>query len=467
MQNTKVVQLLNTLSRKEIRRMEDFLSSPYFNKRDEVSRLFRVLIEELQFFREVSDKEAVFAKVAGKKKTYDDQQLRLWMSYLSKAIGQFLLIEAFAERQISRKTDLLAIYRERNLPRLQESQLRELEKLQEKIEHRHAGYFQNDFRIQQEKYRFLISSRRMSDLNLHKTSKDLDIYYISQKLRQACLALAHQAVYKTEYQYGLLPEIMQYVESENLLEIPAIGVYYHGYKALSATESDAPFGEFKAAILHMGRFFPADELGDLYILAINFCIRRYNAGDPKYLKDEFDLYQDGLEHGLFYKNNNLSRFTYRNIVTLGLVLNEFEWVEGFIHEYRPKLSRPFRESMYSFSLARLEYSRKNYDAALQLLQKSDYKDLLLNLAAKTVMLKIFYELEEFDLLNSHLEAMRMFIRRKNIMGYHKTNYSKLINFMRKLVDLPDYDKEARNALKNEIQNTAAVAEKAWLLERFG
>lgn len=159
----------------------------------------------------------------------------------------------------------------------------------------------------------------------------------------------------------------------------------------------------------------------------------------------------------------MSRYTYQNAATIGLVMHELEWVEGFVHEYRPALKEEHRESLFSFNLARLEYQRRDLGKALILLQKAEYKDLMLSLAAKTLQLKIFYELQEFDLLESHLQAIRAFIRRKKVMGYHRENYLNTVHFTQKLLEINVLDKEERAVLRREIEETKAVAEKEWLL----
>ena len=130
------------------------------------------------------------------------------------------------------------------------------------------------------------------------------------------------------------------------------------------------------------------------------------------------------------------------------------------------MREPHRDSLFNFNLARLEYQRRRLDEALKLLQKAEYKDPMLHLAAKTLQLKIFYELEEFDLLESHLQTLQTFIRRKKELGYHRENYLNTIRFTRKLLETNLYDKNARKTLKEEIENTRAVAEKEWLLDRI-
>ncbi|MEM9824543.1 MAG: hypothetical protein AAF985_25880 [Bacteroidota bacterium] len=464
MEKTRLILLFQTLTNKEVKELGDFLSSPFFNKRQEVRRLFDYLVETLNIYPSTPSKEKAFIFVTGNRdlSDYDDQQVRLWMSFLFKNIEQYLVYKSFVQEKVKVQGQLAKVYRERRLPQHQERVLKKLQGLQDQRVIRNAEFFADDFQVQLERYQFISANQRIGELNLQQISDNLDTAYLAQKLKQSCLLLAHQAVYKTQYRYGLIDEVLRYVEQQNLLGLPAIAAYC--YQTLTQSGADDYFPSFKKTIIEQGKRFPKDERGDLYILAINFCIKRYNAGNSAYLKDEFELYREGLEQGLFLQNQILSRFTYWNVVTLALVMKAYDWVEVFIQEYKSALDKSFRESMFSINLARLEYSRKNYKTALQLLQKSEYKDLLLNLAAKTVMLKVYFELEEFDLLDAHLGAMRTFIRRKKMIGYHQENYVNLIQFTRKLMECNPYDRKEKEQLRREIEQTKVVAEKGWLLE---
>lgn len=64
-------------------------------------------------------------------------------------------------------------------------------------------------------------------------------------------------------------------------------------------------------------------------------------------------------------------------------------------------------------------------------------------------MKIFYELEEYDLLEFDLQAIGTFIRRKKVMGYHRENYLNTVQFTRKLLETNPLDKSARAALHQE------------------
>lgn len=466
MKNSLLLSLLDTLSSKELRELSLFISGPLQNQREDVRHLLDYLILCRQDLKIIPTKEQAFKEVYGNQ-VFDDQKVRLIMSFLLKLTERFLVQQSFFKQELKVKTALTAVYRERNLNKHFERSLRASKKLQKETRYKNADYHLDAYQLQVEEYSNIAARNRINALNLQKISNELDIAFIALKLRQTCLSISHQTVYRTEYHFGLLKEIIQYVEQQNMLKTPAISIYYYYYKLLTDPSEMHHFQRFKSLVLEEGDCFPIDEIGDLFLLAINFCTRQYNEGNPIYLEESFELYQIGLEKKFLLQNGILSRFTYRNIVTHGLIMKAFDWLEYFIYTYKNNLELPYRESMFNFCLARLEYSRKNYDSALQLLQKSEYKDLLLNLSAKTVLLKVFYELEEFDSLESHLQAMKTFLRRKEIIGYHKENYKNLIRFTYRLLELPLSDLKSKKKLIDAIEKTNFLAERGWLLKNLG
>ncbi|MEO1260361.1 MAG: hypothetical protein AAFZ15_16310 [Bacteroidota bacterium] len=463
MQNTRLLSLLRTFSNKELRNLRKFVASPFYNQRQDVRDLLALLENCFKKAQPVPGKEAIFKKLYGETAPYDDHKVRMAMSFLLRLAEQYLVQQSFVSEQVLVKTRLAAIYRQRNLPKHFTRTMREARHELEKGQLRNARFFEFDQELQMEEYQFQSLQRRTSDHNLQAVTDNLDVAYFSKKLRQACLLRSHQAVYKKEYRYGLLEAILQRVEKEGLLEVPAIALYYFAYQSMAHPAEPAYFNHLKKLLVSEGGKFPKNEIADLYLLAINFCIKKHNEGEQAYLQDEFDLYKDGIEKAYLLNNGVLSRFAYRNVVTTGLALKKEKWVERFIYDYKDHLVEAHRESMFSFSLARLEFQRKNFGKALQLLQKSEYRDLLLNLAAKGVIMKIYFEMSEYDALFSHLEAMQRFIRRKNIIGYHRELYMNAIQFTRKLIEVSGGQELAD--LKKEIEAEKALAEKGWLLEQ--
>ncbi len=463
MQKSQLVSLLNTFSTKEIRDFRKFINSPFFNQRKDVIQLFESLVQYIFEFQIIPDKKLLYKQVYPKS-PYDDQQFRLIVSYCFKHLEEFLVIQSLDE--IKNKINLSEIYRKRKLPKLFKKSIGRARHLLEKQSGRNTDYQYYYFQILLEEYYFTSGFQRTGEQNLQELNDHLDVFYFNQKLRQICLSLSHQTVYKTEYHFGMLSEIIEYIEEQNLLENPSIAIYYYVYHILTKPEEIHHFEKLKIALFSNSNIFPKSEIRDLFLLSINYCIKRLNEGNKQFEEEMFDLCKEGLRQEHLISNGMLSRFTHQNITTIGLIRKEYDWVENFIHQYKNHVEKQHRESSYSYNMARLEYARKNFDKVLSLLQKTEYDDLLLNLAAKTIALKIYFELEEISLLESHLEAMKKFIYRKKIIGYHKENYLHLIAFTKQLLELKNYDKEACLSLKEKIESTKSVAEKTWLLNQI-
>lgn len=465
MENTRLLKLLRTFSDAELRALKKFVRSPYFNQRREVIGLLDFLEKPLKTGRPAPEKELAFAAVFGKEQ-FDDHRIRMTISFLFQLANQFLAVADFLDDTPQLLLRQAALLRQRKLPDHAAQARVDTASALLGRPLRNADFQQQHYQFLLEKYRAEVETNPTGPLPLQELSHQLDRAFLSRKLWQSCFMLSHQAVGNARYDFGLLDAALTHLETTTTMPEPSVAVYYCCYKALTNPSDASWFQRFKKILLQHGKLFSPDEMRDLYLLAINFCIRQYNAGNPDYLPEQFDFYRDGLTKQYFLSEGALSRYTYLNAATIGLVLHELDWTEQFIHEYRNYVKEPHRESLFSFNLARLEYHRRRLDEALKLLQKAEYKDLLLHLAAKTLQLKIFYELEEFDLLESHLQTLQTFIRRKKELGYHRENYLNTIRFTRKLLETNLYDKNARKALREEIEGTKAVAEKEWLLERM-
>jgi tetratricopeptide (TPR) repeat protein len=264
--------------------------------------------------------------------------------------------------------------------------------------------------------------------------------------------------------YGLLPQVIDRIEQDGFLN--TIALYYFCYRFMTEHYSLDYFRMFRTELAENGFRFPNPELKNLYLLAINFCIRKMNEGNEPFIQEGWELYNEGLEKGFLLENKRLSPFTFNNIVAFGIKLHLYDDVERFIHKYREFLEATQQEAYVSFNLARLEYQRKHYDKALQYLQTADFKDLVNNLIAKTLLLKIYYELDEFDLLESHLDSFRSFIRRRELSDYHRQNYQNIIALVKKLTSIRPGDREALSLLRKRIEETVILTEREWLIEQL-
>jgi hypothetical protein len=466
MRNSHLISVLSTLTKKETRDLKKWLASPIHNQRDDVLLLFGYLMAGNHLYEEkYLQKERIFSKLFPGE-PFNDARLRQTQHFLLKSVEEFLIYQELREDQVRSKLALATVYRKRKLEKGFQKTMKSAESEQEEFPHRNEAFFHNAYLLHQEKYYFQSEKQRMIETNLQDVSDSLDIMFLVDKLRQACLMIAHQKVFKTEFEIGLLDEVLAYVERQNVLDTPAIATYYYAYK--TSVEQDQPeyFEALKLQLKSNIHFFPPNEQRDIYLFAINYCIGRLNLGDRQLLRDLFELFRDGIEQKILIENNTLNRFTFRNIVNLGTTLKEFDWIENFIQNYQQYLLPKYRENFVHFSYAKLHYEKRDYNEAMRLLSQFDYDDVLINMSAKSMLIKMYYEQEEIDTLESLLESMRNYIHRKKIIGYHKSIYSNLIRYTRRLVRVNPFDKEQRKKLQAEIEAANPLPERTWLLEQL-
>ena len=468
MRSSQLYKILGLLDGVKLNALERFLISPYFNPREDVISLFKYYKSEIKKARPRLSKEEVFAKVFPGK-GFDDQKLRILLSKSLILIKRFLFFEYAEENEFQINNSLANAYSKIGHGALFLKTIEKSKKNLEKQSWRNTDHFRTRLDLEQQYYDYVSEHDRSKENNLQALTDTLDVYYFANKLKQACSILGHQAVFKKDYDNAALEHALTFIESKpHLIEsVPAIGIYYYCYKALSGEKSEEMFHKFRSLLEVSKEKFKEEEFRLLFLLAINYCIKRLNSGESKYVKEGFQLYKAGIENKYLLTNNTLSQFTYKNVVALGLGLKEFDWVEKFIFDYKDKLDGKYRESIFTFNLAKLKQAQKKYSEAMNLLIQFNPNDLLLTLAAKTNLLKMYYELDEFDSLESLLQSMTVYLNRKKVLGYHKKHYKNIIKFTKKMINLPPYSIKERANLKREIEQAEMRSEKEWFLEQLG
>ncbi len=461
MQKSSLGQLVQSFSSIELRELRKFLTSPFFNTRSDLVQLFDFLVENKE-----ATKEAAWRHLLPNE-AFDDQKLRLLMSYLFKLLEQYISVKEATADELSNRLHLAIGYRRRGMAQPFERVRGALEKTMQEQALQDAHFHLIQHRLQWEQYQVAAAQNPAEELPLKALSGSVDAYYLGTRLRLVCLSLAQQGVYEAGFQPDVDNWLIDFAEKPAWENIPVVVIHLHAYRMLRHPGDEAHFQDFKKAILQYSGLFGQEEMRGLYLFAINYCIRRLNNGEQRYNREAFDLYKAGLANGHLLENGVLSRFTYHNIVAAGLHSGELDWVAFFINEYKNALERKYRESSHSFNLARLEFSRKRYGAVLELLQKANYRDPLFNLAAKTLLMKTYYALDELDLLQSHLDAMRNYVRRKRVIGYHRTNYLNIVRYAEKLLKINFLDEKSVEKLRSEIVAEEVLTEREWLLGCLG
>ena len=466
MRKSVLVEVVKALSDKEIRELNKWRLSPAHNHREDAVLLFTFLAKN----KGVEDKSLMW-KAMFPSKPFDDAYLRQVMYFLFKAIEDYFIFREYKKESIRPALSLASLYRRRGLDKPFRQTIEEAKRKLDSSAWRNSEYHQDKFYLEQEQYFYLAEIKRTGELNLQEVSDELDMAYVANKLRLACRMISHQTVNKkAEYQIGLLEPILQAVEQGNMLQEIGVAVYYYGFKALTQRTDDQSFEQLASILQEHGKSFPTAELKELYLLAINYCISRINAGEERFFARAFELYRTGFGQFILVDNEgNVSKFMFTNSVYCAIKTKNFDWAEAFIKIFSERLEEKQRHSTVQFNLSRLYYEKGDYHKAQTLLRDFDYDDMLLNAVAKTMLLKIYYKLGELDALESLIEAMRSFLQRKEALSSnHKIVFKNTILLMKKLLHLNKYSKTQVEKFRKAVMETNPIQEqeRSWFLQQI-
>lgn len=466
MQKSVLVEIVQSLKKKEIRELNKWLNSPAHNQREDTIRLFDFLVKYLAKNEEAPEKEQAW-KVVCPGKPYDDAYMRQVMFFLLKAIEDYLVFTESISNPVSYQISLMRTYRARNLEKSYKQSYRLALHAQQDQPLRDSNYLSNQFYIEQE-YGQWSRVIKNASVNLQETADALEKWFLAEKLHVAYAMLAHRSVYKTaKYDEGMLIQAFEYAEAKGLLEEPAIAMYYYAYMALTQPNEESYFDKLEQLINVHESLFKQSDFRTLYIAAINYCVPKINQGRLEFARRAFELSRKGLEKQILFENSMLTRYTFGNVVAFAIKIREFEWAENFIEKYNSYLDEKERNSITNFNLSRLYFEKGDYKQAQQLLTQFDYGEMHLNIIAKTMLLKIYYETDEFDALESLIDSMRIYLQRKEALDANrKQAYKNLLSLMKKMLQVNIFSKAQREKFRETVLDTNPLAERDWILKQL-
>ncbi|MBL4716623.1 MAG: hypothetical protein COA57_14585 [Flavobacteriales bacterium] len=469
MKSTKLIEFFDTFSAKDHKRFLKFIRSPLYNENSILINLYKV-IEQSYYPQEKTaiSKEFVWSQIYPNTK-YNIQFFTGLCSELLKLVRDYLALDIYMDNPINKQNNLLMSLNDRKLNKYFDNSMKIAQKSQAQAKIRNAYFYFKQYQIERE-YNNHLEKRleRSNEVNIKKTIDNLDAFYLINKLKYYCEILNYKNVVALDYDILFIDEIVQHVKSNNYDHIPAIMIYFNILITLTDSRNEAYYFDLKNLLTLHASKFDHDEARVMYGFAQNYCIKKVNTGVPKFLNELFELYQIVLDTKVIFTQEILSPWDYKNIVAIGLRLNENTWVEDFIKSYKGKIATEYRDNAYIYNMAKLHFHNKNFSHVIKLLQKVEYKDVFYGLDSRATLLKTYYEADEITALYSLIDSSRIFLRRnKLISDNHRRNYLNFINYLKKLTKLLPDDQAKLARMKSEIKNVKDIADINWLLEKIG
>jgi hypothetical protein len=465
MHNSFLLSFFKYLDKKDRRELRKAVRSPFFNQKDEVVRLFDCLDKHIDNPKVPLSQAWVFEQVFPEK-PFDAFLLHHATSALTQLTRRFLAISEFENTPPQYQLSLTRALKHRQATKMYDHELKEAKSFLNKQPLRNAEFHLQHYMLLLDEYDYKRQQKREGDLPVQELSDNLDNFYIAESLRQACAMKAHQTVFtQLTYSQPFSEAVFSHLDLDKIENTPSIAAYFYAFKAQNEENTEGGYFEkLKELLIEKRYFFNDEELKNLYILAINYCIKQQNRGNLVFIQEALDLYEVGLENKILLDNGSISQYAYRNMAILAMKAGNWKKAEELLITYKNFLPIIDRENFYNYNSAILNFRQGNTDKAMLLLQETHLREPLYNLDARRLLARIYFENKAIDALESLTISSRKYITQKKNIGYQKDMYDNFFIFISKIVKIDFKSKSKKMALKAEINATELVAEKKWLLD---
>lgn len=496
MHNNKLIQLLQTFSKKERKAFKRFVRSPMVNTNERCVALLEILLKKIPPYVPNQAKKAMLDEEATKlekatifKKLFPDQELekegiessnlRVTRSRLYHLAKEFLVFQRQQGENTQAKPAtyyryvLLGELLRRKTPKLFQSEYKNACKELEQQKNRDADFYEASYQLELAKYSYIINQEsRAGNLDLQKLLTTFDIYYLTRKLYLCCAAILNQRVTLFEHDHLAFDNLARDMKQHSLQREPIVAFYYRLFLMLWESENTAHYTHFKQslAIIEQEEVLGKQRLSQIYTMMVNYFLRKISKGEYQYTALAFGMYQDMEKRGfLLNQSGEISPGKVKNSTVLGLSLGEFEWVKWFIDTYSQKAAPQFRTSVYAYNMALWHFFKKNYDKAHLLLRAVQDIDLYYALDWRCLLLKIYYEQNETEAFFGLERSLRSFIHSKKKVAV-KRRYTLFVQMAKGLFCCkhPIYKTKKSKPLAilwEKIQAAESLSERRWLMEK--
>ncbi len=469
MKRTKLIKILAVFSASELRRLKDFVASPFFNKNEKIQLLFDFIIRYAPDFNHPKlTEENAFAYVF-KNELFKQQAITKLSSKLYKLIYTFIHLEKDKEKGLQADINFLNFLNERELIHEYTQHLNHVKKGIDNLTMRDAEYFYQQFLVEQELAK-LKSSRAdfgTGDVNFQSAVNALDKYYLVQKLIYLCNQYNRQLTTPQQgYHFELVLELEKYIPDSPYFAIPTIRIWFTTLQLLKSNVKEKHYFDLKELVFNHYEALSTYDIRNVFSTIQNNSRLVFDKKED-YYKELFELYNFQLEIGIFDNPVIFTPQIFLNMITSAILLDKFVWVERLLDNHVSyAVNRD--DDIHCLGRAMLAFAKKKYPEAQDFLNQCVLKNIYFKLNERRLRLKVYYELQYYDLLDDSINSFRKFLskNKESISELHLKANREFVNLSKQIFYLQKSDFSRIKSLKEEIEQARVLPEKRWLLEKI-
>ena len=474
MKHAKLSEIIFGLSETDFKKLGDFVKSPYHNKN-------RYLVDLYEYFLKtrnkrlpvIIDDNAVFKAVFPGEK-YSLKKIDSHFSKFKTAIEEFFICEELRAEMLHSEVMTLNRLQKHKYEKNFLAKAKKLDLLFKNSDSRTEEYYYSRIKFESafltHNYAAKIYSNGKSFQNL---ADYVDEYFICMKLKSLILMRRHQSEVRMEINYDLKfeTEIITRIEKDAVFfkkDHPYIYSLYLVYRTLVEPGNGELYTLLKKYVNNSLRLFSGDSLREILIEMTNYCDDRIPENSKKYTGELFKIYDTLDKKSLLLQGGFIGHLDFINAFIVASELNKSKWINMFYKKYSNRLMPELKSDTLNLTMAEICYQKKEYDSALELLNKINSRMFYFFLRIKMLRAKIYYDLNEFSAMVYVIDSIRHYIQRnKKIPGPVTLMINKFLSYTGRLIKIKEQSLyEDAEKLKTELEYENNIASKRWLIAKI-
>ena len=489
----RLIEILKTFDKEELKKFERFLRSDFFNTNESITGLFKALKKFYpEFNSSLLTQEKLFRQIYGSRK-FDDKTFRYLITELYELAEKYLAISAYDRYPVEEKKILIDELLTRKLFSHANRHLKAADK-----EFEHEPVFSIDNINNKKEFAILWNHLSLSmDKQEAMADKRLELaenfvyYAISELVTIYNILIGIKNAYNIDFDSRIVesfiknmdfksmlkslddPDILENISKSKWANIQAFKAYICFIITLLDIKDEIYFYRMKDILENSSNLFASEDLYNLYGMLDSCChLKRMAIDDNKYLREYFILEKSALDKGLLTHSEEqfMQAGSFIRLFDTAITLGEPCWAKNLIDKYLDKTSPELKDDISNYSKAQLNFLEGKYENALDCITKVKFGYFTFKVYVRSLMLKIYYELNYTEEVFSLIDSFSGFLNEnKRVNPNIRTDYLNFLLFVKNLLKnkTGDYSKEKQRKVADEITKCNTVANKPWLLEKAG
>ncbi|MFN8297576.1 MAG: hypothetical protein U0T75_00625 [Chitinophagales bacterium] len=467
---SKLVDALKAIEPAELKRLDDYVHSPYFKVPLASVSLFDYLKEHYPLFSEKKVDAVLIAKKSKNLDTAGKQSTAA--SWLLDSIEKFWAVEDMLNNSLQYEQHRLRAFKEHGLYEQFGKAYQKAVQQVDKLEDRHVPYFEQQHYLTELSLTGYDAKRDRTRRNdVSPVLQTLDAFYAIKKVRYLCEALNRHRVIGTPKPADDPALLYQLLAPYTNEQYPYVYLFVNMLQMLLADNIATAKAHYEHVKVYLsnrkaGSLTPGMKEAMLYAQGI--CQSWLNTGVEEAAVESQGWLELKIKQNMLLENGRLLPIAFRNAVVIATqVGKDVAWTQQFIRKYSEYLPKEVKETELAFAQALVLYNQQNYKEAIRLLLQADAGEEAIfgaNIRRYHFMCLYEYDKEDVDGLDNFLLAFRKYVQR-NAEDLHqlKELFEQFIKYGRKLVAK---GKEDTALISAALEKEPYFAGKFWLRDQF-